>query len=351
MFPETFVEGWVHKITKIGDVILDPFCGRGTLPFQALLMNRGAIAADINPVAYCVSRAKTSGITRQAVIRRMKQLEREFDPMDRIEREYALPEFFRHAYSVRTLRQILYLRRRLRFRSSSTDCMLAALVLGSLHGESEKSPVYLSSQMPHTISTKPAYSIRFWRRHGLKPPERDAFALLRRMIDYRYASPPVRGIAEIFETDMRELPRLLANYNTPIRHAITSPPYLNVTSYEEDQWLRLWFLGGPPHPTYRRVSRDDRHERPCEYWALIGDMWRSLGLILAERSHVVIRLGAVTDHPERLVDPLHGAAVFAGRSVRLLAWELSDIRHRQTDSFRPGAKGCKVEVDCHFLMK
>ena len=24
------------------------------------------------------------------------------------------------------------------------------------------------------------------------------------------------------------------------------PPYLDVTHFEEDQWLRLWFLGGPP---------------------------------------------------------------------------------------------------------
>src|SRR5258705_2335387 len=40
---------------------------------------------------------------------------------------------------------------------------------------------------------------------------------------------------------------------------ITSPPYLDVTNFEEDQWLRLWFLGGPPYPTRHRLASDDRH--------------------------------------------------------------------------------------------
>ena len=30
----------------------------------------------------------------------------------------------------------------------------------------------------------------------------------------------------------------------------TSPPYQGVTNYHEDQWLRLWLLGGPPKPQY-----------------------------------------------------------------------------------------------------
>lgn len=58
MFPESFPERWIEELTEPGDVVLDPFCGRGTTPFQALLMGRHAIASDINPVAYCVTRAK-----------------------------------------------------------------------------------------------------------------------------------------------------------------------------------------------------------------------------------------------------------------------------------------------------
>ena len=48
MFPETFVATWVDRLTRKGDVVLDPFCGRGTAPFQSLLMDRGSVGCDIN---------------------------------------------------------------------------------------------------------------------------------------------------------------------------------------------------------------------------------------------------------------------------------------------------------------
>ena len=350
MFPETFVETWIKRLTKPSDVILDPFCGRGTTPFQALLMGRGAIGSDINPVAYCVTRAKTCAPSKAALLRRLTVLERDFDP-DEVDLERRnLPEFFRFAYRAPTLRQILYLRNRLDYRRSDSDCMLAALVLGSLHGESARSPMYLSNQMPHTISTKPAYSVRFWKARKLVAPARDTFALLRQMVAYRYeSSVPVRR-ATVMQLDMRELPRESKRFPSAIRHVITSPPYFDVTSYEEDQWLRLWFLGHEPNPTYDRISRDDRHERADDYWGLIADMWRCLGLVLADRAEIVVRLGATRIEPRGLLEALEGTSSLSGRRVRLATHEVSEISRRQTDAFRPGSQGCKVEVDCHFKM-
>ncbi|MFM7986265.1 MAG: DNA methyltransferase, partial [Candidatus Fonsibacter sp.] len=75
MFPEAFVAKWVERLTKPEQIVLDPFCGRGTTPFQAFLMGRRALASDINPVAYCVTRAKTNSPSRQALRRRLTILE------------------------------------------------------------------------------------------------------------------------------------------------------------------------------------------------------------------------------------------------------------------------------------
>lgn len=147
MFPESFVEKWVSRISKPGDVGLDMFCGRGTAPFQSLLMDRDAIGCDINPVAYCVTRAKTNAPPASSVRRRVSVLEAQFRDADWAALAADLPEFFRYAFSFRTLRQLLFLRSVLRWRRSDTDCMIAALVLGSLHGESRRSSSYLSNQM------------------------------------------------------------------------------------------------------------------------------------------------------------------------------------------------------------
>lgn len=348
MFPESFAEKWIDRLTKRNDVVLDPFCGRGTTPFQAMMMGRRALACDINPVAYCVTRAKTNAPRAATLRRRIAQLEsaffvRRWEPARR-----SLPQFFQMAYCRTTLRQLLYLRANLQWRTSKTDCMLAALILGSLHGESERSGAYLSNQMPRTISTKPVYSVRYWMSHRLTAPERDVFELLRDRVAFRYRSEPPDGAGTVFMTDMRQLPRLVGHRTLPIKCAITSPPYLDVTNYEEDQWLRLWFLGGPPHPTYRVISRDDRYENPAQYWRMISDMWVMLGRVMSANASVIIRIGGKALEPEETGAELEASSRFADRRVRLIGSETSEIRRRQTDAFRPGSRGCLVESDFHF---
>ncbi len=351
MFPERFVEQWLDALTEPGDLVLDPYCGRGTAPFQSLLMGRRAIGNDINPVAYCVTRAKTNAPSAASLRRRLTMLEQEYRQDDWEAERGKLPAFFRTAYQAKTLRQVLFLRSALRWQTSDVDCMLAALALGQLHGESARSPSYLSNQMPRTISTKPAYSLRFWRELHLKAPHRNAWYLLRKAIAYRYASTPPATRASVFHGDIRGLPSKLNDAVGKIKCVITSPPYLDVTCFEEDQWLRLWFLGGPPRPTYGLVSRDDRHERKDAYWSLIGDTWRVLGHLCAPNANVVIRIGGKGLTPKQIVDGTAGTGAFARRRVDLVRHEISAIPRRQTDVFRPGSKGCLVEVDCHFRIR
>jgi len=348
MFPESFAERWIQELTRRGDTILDPFCGRGTAPFQALLMGRQAVGCDTNAVAYCVSRAKTNAPAVGYVLRRIDELEELFDGRRGRAEVGSLPEFFRYAFHPDTLAQLLHLRRELDYMGSTTDCMVTALILGSLHGEMDRSSRFLSNQMPHTISTKPAYSVRFWRERRLKAPQRDAFEVLREQARFRYASDRPSGRASVFHMDMRDLPRCQDIVQKSIRCVITSPPYFDVTNYAEDQWLRLWFLNGPAHPAVGSRGSDDRHSSLDRYWSLLADMWRSLGLVLSRNADVVIRVGATRVSPKQLVSGLEGVAKASRRKVRLVSSAVSQISGRQTDSFRPGSTGCKVEVDCHF---
>lgn len=348
MFPESFAERWIGELTKPGDLVLDPFSGRGTTATCALLMERRAIACDVNDVAFCLTRAKTDAPALLTLKRRLTILESGFDAKKWKTAVADCPEFFRHAFEDETLGQLLYLREALGWKRSRCDGMIAALCLGSLHGEMDKSSSYFSNQMPRTISTKPAYSVRFWKERELSPPKRDVFALLRSRAAYRYESPPPTGKAIILHRDMRDLARMADELPKPINCAIMSPPYLDVTNFEEDQWLRLWFLGGPAHPTRGRVSRDDRHESSDSYWRFIADMWRSMGQIMGEGADVVIRLGSRVAAPDKLQHLLVASSRFSGRPIKLVYNEVSQLKNRQTDAFRPGSKGCLVEIDCHF---
>jgi len=110
-------------------------------------------------------------------------------------------------------------------------------------------------------------------------------------------------------------------------------------------------LGGPPRPTIGRLSRDDRHSFPDNYWRFIADMWRSLGQVLAPRAQLVIRIGSSKLSPELLKRSLTASTQFAGRRIDLVGSEISELKNRQTDAFRPGSKGCSVEIDCHYRFR
>lgn len=349
MFPSSFARGQILKHTSPGDAVLDPFSGRGTTLLESLLLGRRAVALDINPVAACVTAAKGNVPPLAAVQGRIADLGDQYRTADIStlnEESDALPEFFARAFHRSTLRELLFLRRELDWKADPLDCYLAALALGSLHGEMDRSPSYFSNQLPRTISPKPAYSIRFWERRRLEAKRKDVFGLLHQRAVFRMRDGRPEGSATTAMADARLASRVLPAYTGKVNAIITSPPYLNVTSFEEDQWLRLWFLGGAPRPTYAKVSKDDRHTSPQRYWRFLADVWRGVAPLLQESATIVCRIGGKS----ATVDAVAWNVLATVRAA-LPSWSIygepavSLIKRRQTDSFRPGSVGCKFEVD------
>lgn len=345
MFPESFVREQVLKYTKEGDLVFDPFCGRGTTILESLLLGRQAAGSDINPVAYCVSAAKAHRPAVARVERRLDELEAGYRRgLTRAQQD--LPPFFRMAFHPATLAELLYLRRNLAWKRNHTDRFVAALVLGSLHGEMDKSSAYFSNQMPRTICLKPDYSLRYWRKHGLRPSRRRVFEMLRSKATLRLKDVPDCGRGSVRLTDARAVADRFPSLANRVSLVVTSPPYLRVTRYEEDQWLRLWFLGGPPEPTYGRISTDDRHDHASRYWTFLAESLRGLSPLLKSGAILVIRLGALGLDTGQLLQGLRQAVAQALETVEELAAPTrSEIVNRQAQVFLPTSKGCQYEMD------
>lgn len=348
MFPEQFAEQWIACCTRPGQTVMDPFCGRGTAPFQAILMDRHAIGSDANPVAFVLTGAKVESPTLRSVESRLRELEQGYNS-EAVEAErLLLPSFFKRAFHHTTLRQILYLRRSLNWKVSRVDRFVAALTLGALHGEMTSAEAYFSNQMPRTISTKPAYSLSFWRKHGLWPQRREVFSILRRKAAFRFESPRPTTQGQTYLSDVRALPSVVTNTKSSVDCIITSPPYLDVTNFEEDQWLRLWFLGGAAGPRVDVYSRDNRHKNPSRYWAFLCEGWQALRPLLARRSTFVCRIGGRNIDPESIKETLSSSLQFLARLWKLQDYKVSTLVRRQTDAFRPGSVGCRFEMDFCF---
>ncbi len=344
MFPEHFVQK--HLIwSQPGDWVFDPFSGRGTTAFESLLNGRHTAGCDTNPVAVCISRAKTLSPPREEALRRLKELTEGYTPVEEAEPS----EFFGLCFHRRTLGQLTYLKRSLDWRSRDVDCFLAALSLGRLHGESHRSPRYFSNRMPRTISTKPDYSVRWWRRNGYEPPERDVFAILENEVEYRFASAPPEGKGEVVQGDARNASQLFAGLLGKVKLVITSPPYLDTTNFAEDQWLRLWFLGGPERPV--NVRADDRHTNAVSYWRFLQEAWAGISALLQPDARLIIRIGgtklALEEITEGLVESLSAGL---SRSLSLVELRTSEISGGQVRSFQAKAKGARFEHDFHFSL-
>jgi len=63
MHPQT-ARRLVEAFSPTRGVVLDPFCGSGTVLVEALLASRDAFGSDINPLAVELARAKTSRVTK-----------------------------------------------------------------------------------------------------------------------------------------------------------------------------------------------------------------------------------------------------------------------------------------------
>ena len=350
MFPEQFVEQQLLSYSVPGDLVFDPFCGRGTTVFESLLRDRIGAGADINPVAVCIASAKASAPPLISVLDRINMLE-EFYRSIRA-KDVAPNPFFEHCYEARTLSEIMFLRKQLQWCKSAEDCFIAAMMLGLLHGESHRSQFCLSNRMPRAISTKPNYSVRWWSERQLRPPRRKVFEILRKTALFRYRLPPAARSGVVRQCDVRSVGEKFSELRGQVKLVVTSPPYFDTTDYAEDQWLRLWFLGGVPKPEFRK-NRDDRHTLVEEYWAFLEAAWRGLAPLLNDRATIVIRIGGTKFTKkvlcERLLSGMAGG--LAEYTVEPLHNGVTtSIRPREISRFRRSSKRTNVEHDFVYAL-
>ncbi len=74
-FPASVARSWISMLSEKGDIVLDPFVGRGTTLLEARLMGRMPLVADLNPIAVALTRAKNSTVRLDDILLRIDDLE------------------------------------------------------------------------------------------------------------------------------------------------------------------------------------------------------------------------------------------------------------------------------------
>lgn len=315
MFPSAFSDEVVSRYTAPGEVVLDPFAGRGTAIYSAVTRGRRAFGVEINPVGYVYANAKLHPARRGAVERRLEDL---CDgAVDRRREVSDLPEFYRWCFHRRTMEFLLAARSSLRWQTDAVDRVLMALILVSLHGRRGES---LSNQMRQTTAMSPDYCVRWWRERELPAPVVDVRRFFLGRIWWRYArgEPEVSGGSVSLgdsRTVLQNATVRRRRLGGRVKLLLTSPPYHNVTNYYLDQWLRLWLLGGPELPKAEEGRRyGGKFAGRERFEELIGEVFRKCAPMLRPDGVVYVRTGAGESTCEVTREVLQ--ASFPGRRLR-----------------------------------
>ncbi len=337
MFPPRIPHYFIERFTRPGDRVLDPFSGRGTTSTQACVEGRVGIASDLNPLAYCLSRAKVDPPAKRTVLARLNKLEQGCK-----ETPAALPDRsdpIAVVFHPHTLQQLTYLKAALTGPSGGQtdnreDVFIQATILGIMHGKYRRSgtdSIFLSIDMPNTFSMSPDYIRKYVREKGLEYLPLDVFANTRRRIErlYREGLPPVRGRA--YQHDVRCLHEVIKPGS--IQLVVSSPPYLKVIKYGLYNWIRLWFLGVPVKEVDR--SLDDSHALPA-YLKFMGETIRQLERLLSPGGMAALVIGDVAQKGEPPLDLASAVWEAAGPETSL---RLVDI---VPDAIADSAKVTKI---------
>ena len=126
MFPVDFVERVVRKMSKKGATIVDPFCGRGTAPYVAMITGRQSVGCEINPVVWLYAIAKTDPHpSKTDVVNRLSEIQEAITVSDAEPQN----EFQSLAFGKKALAFINAARRELKWRTDSTDRSVAAIMI------------------------------------------------------------------------------------------------------------------------------------------------------------------------------------------------------------------------------
>jgi len=270
------------KYSRIGDVVLDPFSGKGTAPLEACLNGRIGVGNDLSPEAYVLTRAKVRPVPYRRVLEWIEYAERRMDPSGY--RVSDVSDDVKAFFSNYTLKQILAVRDLIE-ETEDEDLanFITALMLGILHGPTK---IHLSVKCSHSFSMAPEYVKKYVKKNGVTKPKRNVLKCLRIKAErvFRDGIPAVKG--EAYMEDARKLP--LEDESVDL--VLTSPPYFNMQTYAWDNWLRLWFLGYD----YEDVAKILFHTESIEkFKRFMEEVLREIYRVLKWDRAAIIVLGRV----------------------------------------------------------
>ena len=300
--PEYFIE----RYSKRGDIVYDPFMGRGTTPIQAASMGRVPYGNDVNPLSAALAEPRVNPPPIDKIAKRLNKIPFDDFAKARVNRNDLLT-----FYHPRTLAQIEGLRRWFRERTpDKIDRWIRMVVINRLTGHS---PGFLSVYtMPPNQAVTVERQALINERRNQRPPYRDVKSIVLRKSASLLSRPERTSAGDLFPSEcpgeiapVRDEDCLFLTRRSDsttddipdgsVSLTVTSPPFLDVVNYEQDNWLRCWFLGVDP-----KSVQIARHRKIEDWEHFVRSTFRELQRVTKDGGHVAFEVGEVRNGTIRL---------------------------------------------------
>jgi SAM-dependent methyltransferase len=267
---------FIERLSDEGDLVYDPFSGRGTTAIEAALRGRRVTANDINPLSSIFARPRLEVPHVSEVDARLNAI----DLKQRARSVLDISMFFHKDTERELLNLRAYLNARRRSRSEDgIDRWIRMVATNRLTGHS---PGFFSVYtLPPNQAVSAEGQLKINRRLEQKPPYRDVRELiLRKSIQLQ---------SGLTAADRERLRRAASHARflegaaaatraipcNSVQLTVTSPPFLDVVQYAKDNWLRCWFNGLDAEDIGRRMTM----MRSVDDWsaamqAVFGELYR-----------------------------------------------------------------------------
>ena len=299
---------FIQRLTEPGEVVYDPFMGRGTTVVESALLGRVPSGCDINPLSVVLTRPRLRPPTLEEITKRLNEID--------YSHAGAVPEELLVFYHPETLKEISALKhylleREAAGRSDHIDDWIRMVAVNRLTGHS---PGFFSV---YTLPPNQAASVTAQRKINAKlkqtPPRRNVVAIISKKsrILLSECDAQVRRVLE----GVGKQARLLSQHSEKIPEiatrsvslVVTSPPFLDVVDYAGDNWLRCWFIGIDPASVKLTVPKK------LEDWQrVMTSVFRELHRILRRGGHVAFEVGEVRGGKVKLEEAVIPCGVEAG---------------------------------------
>jgi hypothetical protein len=318
---------FIDLLTNEGDCVYDPFSGRGTTVIEAALCGRTIVANDINPLSRIMTEPRLFPPDVAGVEDRLAAIPRKGDRAD-----HDLSMF----YDGDTEREIVALReyllqRREENEEDAIDRWIAMVATNRLTGHS--SGFFSVYTLPPNQAVSAESQKRINRRRKQQPEYRDTHRLIvkkTKSLTSVLTRDQVRNLnragttAVFLNSDARTTPEVP---HASVQLTVTSPPFLDIVQYREDNWLRCWFNGLDA----RTIGKGITMARGVKEWAAVmGAVFSELYRVTTPGGWLAFEVGEVRKGTVRLeeeVIPLGIAAGFSCRAVMINTQEFTKTSH------------------------